>query len=81
MLDFARDKDFWERVRTSQEFEQHRREIKELYDEAFGKRKPRPHTADEILNENENGTWRLQFDHLQSSAILSLIYPENDEPA
>ena len=79
MLDFARDKDFWERVRTSQEFEQHRREIKELYDEAFGKRKPRPHTADEILNENENGTWRLQFDHLQSSAILSLIYPENEE--
>ncbi len=79
MLDFARDKSLWERVRTSDEFEQHRREIKALYKEAFGKGKPRPHTADEILNENDRGIWRLQFDHLQSSAILSLIYPENEE--
>lgn len=79
MLDFARDKGFWERVRTSDEFEQHRREVKELYERAFGKEKPRPHTADEILNENDKGIWRLQFDHLQSSAIMSLIYPENEE--
>ena len=79
MLDFARDKSFWERVRTSDEFIQHRQEIKALYDEAFGKEKPRAHTADEILNENDRGIWRLQFDHLQSSAILSLIYPENEE--
>lgn len=79
MLDFARDKSFWEKVRTSDEFSQHRQELKALYDEAFSKRAPRPHTADEILNENENGTWRLQFDHLQSSALMSLIYPENEE--
>ncbi len=79
MLDFARDKGFWEHVRTSEEFAQHRKEIKELYDTAFGKEKPRPHTADEILNENDKGIWRLQFDHLQSSAILALIYPENEE--
>ena len=79
MLDFAKDPAFWERVRTSDEFSQHRREIKELYDSAFGKGIPRPHTADEILNENDGGLWRLQFDHLQSSAILSLIYPENEE--
>ena len=37
MLDFARDKSFWERVRTSPDFEQHRQEVKKLYDEAFGK--------------------------------------------
>ena len=79
MLDFARDKAFWERVRTSDEFAQHRREVKELYDTSFGKEKPRPHTADEILNENDRGIWRLQFDHLQSSALMSLIYPENEE--
>ncbi len=79
MLDFARDKSFWERVRTSPDFEQHRQEVKKLYDEAFGKEKPRPHTADEVLNENDRGIWRLQFDHLQSSAILSLIYPDNEE--
>ena len=79
MLDFARDKSFWEKVRTSDEFIQHRKEILELYNSAFGKEKPRAHTADEILNENDHGIWRLQFDHLQSSAILSLIYPENQE--
>ena len=79
MLDFARDKAFWERVRTSGEFAQHRREIKALYSEAFGKEKPRSHTAEEVLNNNDRGLWRLQFDHLQSSAILSLIYPENEE--
>ena len=79
MLDFARDKNFWEKVRTSDEFVQHRKEVLELYNKAFGKEKPRAHTADEILNENDRGIWRLQFDHLQSSAILSLIYPENQE--
>ena len=79
MLDFARDKALWEHVRTSPDFEQHRRELMALYGEAFGKGKPRPHTADEILNENDRGLWRLQFDHLQSSALLSLIYPENEE--
>ena len=35
MLDFAKDKKFWERVRTSGEFEQHRRELYELYEKAF----------------------------------------------
>ena len=79
MLDFARDKSFWEKVRTSDEFSQHRQELKTLYNEAFSKEKPRPHTADEILNENDRGIWRLQFDHLQSSALMSLVYPENEE--
>ncbi|MBQ7225225.1 MAG: heparinase II/III family protein [Clostridia bacterium] len=78
MLDFAKDKGFWERVRTSPEFEQHRRETKELYDKAF-KTPPRSHTAEDILENNDHGLWRLQFDHIQSSALLSLIYPENEE--
>lgn len=79
MLDFAQDTKFWERVRTSDEFSQHRKELKELYDKAFGEEKPRPHTADEILNENDRGIWRLQFDHLQASALMALVYPDNDE--
>lgn len=78
MLDFACDKRLWERVRSSEEFSWHRKEIKELYDEAF-KEEPRSHSAEEILNNNDRGLWRKQFDHLQSSAIMSLIYPENEE--
>ena len=78
MLDFAKDKKLWEKVRTSDEFAQHRQEIKELYNKAF-QSPPRSHTAKEILENNDHGLWRLQFDHLQSSAVLSLIYPENEE--
>ena len=79
MLDFARDKSFWEHVRESEKFKQHREELMALYSAAFSKEKPRSHTADEVLNENDRGIWRLQFDHLQSSALLSLIYPDNEE--
>ena len=31
------------------------------------------------MNNDDKGLWRLQFDHLQSSALLSLIYPDNEE--
>ena len=79
MLDFARNKEFWERVRTSEDFAIHRQELNTIYEKSFGKSAPRPHSAEEILNNNDNGLWRMQFDHLQSSAILSLIYPENEQ--
>ena len=78
MLDFALDKKLWEKVRNSDEFAWHRKEIKELYEKAFTV-KPRAHSAEEILNNNDNGLWRLQFDHLQSAALMALIYPENEE--
>ncbi len=78
MLDFALDKALWERVRTSSDYAQHRREIKELYEKAF-KVEPRAHSAEEILNNDDKGLWRLQFDHLQSSALMALIYPDNEE--
>ncbi len=78
MLDFAKDKKIWERIRTSEDFAQHRSELFALYSKAF-KEAPRAHRASEILNNNDNGLWRKQFDHLQSSALLSLIYPENEE--
>ena len=78
MLDFARDPKFWERVRNTDEFEWHRREIKELYSSAF-KTEPRAHSVEDVLSVDDKGLWRLQFDQLQSSAILSLIYPENEE--
>lgn len=78
MLDFALDKRLWEKVRNSDEFAWHRKEIKELYEKAFTV-EPRAHSAEEILNNNDNGLWRLQFDHLQSAALMALIYPENEE--
>lgn len=78
MLDFACDKALWKRVRESDELAQHRRELKALYDEAF-KTEPRAHSAQEILGNDDKGLWRLQFDHLQSSALLALIYPDNEE--
>ena len=35
MLDFAKDKKFWENVRTSNDYAQHRQEILDLYKESF----------------------------------------------
>ena len=78
MLDFAKDKKFWEKVRTSNDYAQHRQEVLELYKKAF-KTEPRPHSAKEILENNDNGLWRLQFDQLQTASMLSLIYPDNEE--
>jgi len=78
MLDFAKDKKFWENVRVSDDYAQGRRELLELYESAF-KTAPRPHSAKEILNNNDGGLWRLQFDQIQSSALLALIYPDNTE--
>ena len=61
MLDFAKDKKFWENVRQSDEFKWHREEIKAIYDEAF-KVEPRVHSAEDILGNDDKGLWRLQFD-------------------
>ncbi len=78
MLDFAKDPKFWENVRTSKDFAWQIEEIKEIYERAF-KEPPRPHSAREILEADDHGLWRHQFDHLQSSFLLSLIYPDNEE--
>ena len=78
MLDFALDKKLWENVRVSPDFALHRKEINELYEKSF-KVAPRPHSAREIFENNDNGLWRLQFDQIQSSALMALIYPDNEE--
>ncbi len=78
MLEFAKNKKFWEKVRISDEFKWHRDEIKALYDKAFTV-EPRAHSAQDILENDDKGLWRLQFDHLQASALMALIYPENEE--
>ena len=78
MLDFAKDKSLWARIREDDAYARHREELSELYARAF-QTEPRSHSAEDILGNNDGGLWRLQFDHLQSSALLSLIYPENEE--
>ena len=78
MLDFAKEKSFWDNVRVSETFAEHRKEISELYLEAF-KEAPRSHSAKDILGNDDHMLWRKQFDHLQSSALMSLIYPDNEE--
>ena len=78
MLDFAKEKSFWDNVRTSEKYAEHRKEISDLYLEAF-KEAPRSHSAKDILENNDKMLWRKQFDHLQTSALMSLIYPENEE--
>lgn len=78
MLDFAKNKAFWENVRTNKDYAWQIEEIKEIYQRAF-QTPPRPHSVTEILENNDHGLWRLQFDHLQSSFLLALIYPDNEE--
>lgn len=77
MLDFAREKALWDNVRTSDAFARHRKEIKEKYDYAF-EEAPRPHTAKEILENNDHLYFR-KLAQLQSSALMALIYPDNEE--
>ena len=79
MFDIARDSKVWERVRTDEAFARHRKEIKEQYDKAF-KIAPRAASAWEVLEFGEKhhrgpDTYR----QLQTSALLALIYPDNEE--
>ncbi len=78
MLDFAKNKALWDKVRVSDAFYQHRKEIREIYDEAFAEQ-PRPHSVEEILKDNDGGLWHTQLDQLQSATLMSLIYPDNEE--
>lgn len=77
MLDFAKDQKLWERVRTSDDFARHRKEIKELYDHFF-EEPPRVSTFKEIYTLNDPSAWNRLF-QLMSSAMMSLIYPDNEE--
>ena len=78
MLDFAKNKSFWENVKLSDDFAQHRDDVLALYKDAF-KVEPRAHSYKDILENDDKGLWHLQFEQLQTSALLSLIYPENKE--
>ena len=79
MLDFAKDKKLWENVRVSDDFARHRKEILAKYEGAFAQGSPAPHTVEEILSKDDHGKWAMMLNQLQSSALLSLIYPDNEE--
>ena len=79
MFDIARDSKVWERVRNDEAFARHRKEIKEQYDKVF-EIAPRAASAWEVLEFGEKhhrgpDTYR----QLQTSALLALIYPDNEE--
>ncbi|MBO5212721.1 MAG: heparinase II/III family protein [Clostridia bacterium] len=79
MLNFAKDKNLWKKIRESDDYSRHRAEILSLYNKAF-KDPPRPHSVNEILKGgNDDGLWHIQLTQLESSAIMALIYPDNDE--
>ena len=78
MFDIAKDPKIWERVRNDEAFARHRKEIKEQYDKVFAT-EPRASKAWYVLNfPNEKGG-SDSFRQLQTSALLALIYPDNEE--
>ena len=78
MFDIARDPKVWERVRNDEAFARHRKEIKEAYDKA-SKVRPRCASAWVVLDYPNVSDGTDSFRLLQSSALLSLIYPDNEE--
>ena len=77
MFEIARNPEIWERIRNDEAFARHRKEIKEAYDKA-SKLSPRASNAWQVLNFPNGGGGYDSFRLLQSSALLSLIYPENE---
>ena len=79
MLDFAKDKKFWDYVRESEDFARHRKEIKEKYDWAF-EEKPQLMTYGTYFGKGDQGNiWYRQLFQLQSAALMSMIYYDNEE--
>ena len=78
MFDKAKDKAFWATVRESDVYARHRAAIKAEYDRYF-QVPPSPHTAKEILENNDHGKHFRHLCQLQSAALMALIYPENEE--
>ncbi|MBQ9703030.1 MAG: heparinase II/III family protein [Clostridia bacterium] len=79
MLDFAKDKKFWDYVRESDDFARHRKEVTEKYNWAF-ERRPETMTYATYFGKGDQGDiWFRQLFQLQTSALMSLIYYDNEE--
>ncbi len=79
MLDFAKTKEFWDNISKSEDYARHRKEIKEKYDAAFAEAPAILSYHSYIKEETLEKLWLRQLFQLQSSAILSLMYPDNEE--
>ena len=78
MLDFAKEKALWDNIRESEDFARHREEILAKYKESFTVA-PAPHTVEDILGKDDHGKWARSLNQLQTSALMALIYPDNEE--
>ena len=79
MFDIAKDPKVWERVRNDEAFARHRKEIKEQYDKVF-EIAPRAASAWQVLEFGEkHHSGPETYRQLQTSALLALIYPDNEE--
>ena len=79
MFDIAKDPKVWERVRNDEAFARHRKEIKEQYDKVF-EIAPRAASAWQVLEFGEkHHSGPDTYRQLQTSALLALIYPDNEE--
>lgn len=81
MFEIARGSQLWECVRNDEAYVCHRKAIKEKYERVF-KERPRAHTAWETLeypNPQNPSDITILHSQLQVSALMSLIYPENEE--
>ena len=79
MLEFAKDRAFWDYVRESDDFARHRKEVTEKYNWAFEKR-PDVMTYASYFGKGDQGDiWFRQLFQLQTSALMSLIYYDNEE--
>ena len=81
MLAFAKDKALWERVRTSPDFERHRREVLEKYEQVW--QVPTPALSYwQVVGEDDRDVGKILYNRgfqLYTTAILALIYPDNEE--
>ncbi len=79
MLDFAKDRKFWDFVRDSDDFARHRKLIKDKYDWAFEK-EPQTMTYATYFGKGKQGDifFRRLF-QIQASALMSMMYYDNEE--
>lgn len=78
MLELAKDKKFWERVRTSDDYKRLRDDLLEEYNKN-NTEPPRPRSAKEILNNEDHGTYFRNINQLEYAALMALIYPDEEK--
>ena len=78
MFEIARDPKVWERVRTHEAYERHRNDIKADYERVF-KVRPKASNVWKVLKFPEYGDISDLTRQLMDSALMSLIYPDNEQ--